>query len=215
MKIRSESIVFFLPTLFIGIVLLWFNIFLSILFFCITLFIIYFFRDPEREITTSNNEILLSPADGKIISIKRMSKEELIEYNINGLAKRISIFMSIFNVHVNRAPISGIITTREHIKGRNFPAFYEKSSQKNEHMNFSIKNNEMTVFFKLIAGLIAQRIKPFKKVGDFIKAGERIGMIKFGSRVDIIITDEWNILVELNQKVSAGDTILAKMVFKN
>jgi len=215
MKIRSESIVFFIPFLLIGVVFIRISTLFAFLFFCISLFVIYFFRDPERKIPQSKNEVVLSPADGKIILKMRVSKEERDELGVSDEATKLSIFMSIFNVHVNRAPVSGRIVRMEHKKGKKYPAFCKKSSTKNEHLNFSIKNNETFIPFRLIAGLIAQRIKTFKKVGDFVKAGERIGMIKFGSRVDIIIPDGWNIFVEPNQKVLAGSTILAEKVFNN
>lgn len=213
MKIRRESIVFFIPFLLIGIAFIWISTLFYFLFFCITLFVIYFFRDPERKIPQDKNEIILSPADGKIILKGIVSEEERKEFDVSNEATKLSIFMSIFNVHVNRAPISGKIVKMEHKKGKKYPAFYKKSSTKNEHLIFLIKDNETFISFRLIAGLIAQRIKPFKEVGDFVTAGERIGMIKFGSRVDIIIPDGWNIFVELNQKVLAGETILAQKSF--
>jgi len=209
MKIRRESVVFFIPFLLTGTVFIWINAFLALLFFCITLFIIYFFRDPEREVTQSR-EAILSPADGKIILKRIVSEEEKGEFDVSNEATKLSIFMSIFNVHVNRAPISGKIVKMEHKKGKKYPAFCKKSSTKNEHMNFEIRNDIMPITFRLIAGLVAQRIKSFKEMGDFVTAGERIGMIKFGSRVDIIIPEGWDVFVKLNQKVLAGETILAK-----
>jgi len=210
MQIRSESIVFFIPLLLMGIVFIWINIPLVFFFVCVTLFIIYFFRDPEREIPQSKNEVILSPADGKIILKRIVSEEERKEFDVSNEAAKLSIFMSIFNVHVNRAPISGKIVKMEHKKGKKYPAFCKKSSKNNEHMNFEIRNDIMLITFRLIAGLIARRIKSFKKIGDIVTAGERIGMIKFGSRVDIFIPGGWDILVKLNQKVIAGETILAR-----
>ena len=112
------------------------SIFLAFLFFCIALFVIYFFRDPDRRISQSKNEVIVSPADGKIILKRVVSEEERKELDFSNEAIKLSIFMSIFNVHVNRAPISGKIVKMEHNKGKKYPAFCKKSSTKNEHLNF-------------------------------------------------------------------------------
>ncbi len=175
----------------------------------VSLFTIYFFRDPERIIPQNNENLIICPADGKIITARKVTQEEVEDYECSPSDTKISIFMNVFNVHVNRAPISGKIIKIKHTKGKKMPAYHEKASKLNEHMDFTIQGKNDIIKFRLIAGLVAQRIKSFKIEKAIVSAGERIGMIKFGSRVDVIIPEKYTINVSLNDKVKAGGTVLA------
>jgi len=164
---------------------------------------INFFRDPER-VTPDKDNIVVSPADGKIIIIKDFEDKKFI----NGPAKQISIFMSPLNVHVNRIPIDGVVTYVKYHQGDYIMAFEEKASERNERSEFGIESKYGKVFFTQVAGFVARRIIYEIKEGDSVKIGKRFGMIKFGSRVDVIVSSDWKINVVMNQIVKAGETIL-------
>jgi phosphatidylserine decarboxylase len=161
-------------------------------------FCAWFFRDPERPIPAG--PVAVSPADGKVVAIIPEGP---------GI-KRISIFLNIFDVHVNRAPISGIITDVEYSGGLFLVASREVASSQNEQNRVTIHGEDTRVVFKQIAGLIARRIVFTKKAGDYVRAGERVGMIKFGSRVDVLFGPEWHIEVKEGMHVSAGSSVLAR-----
>ncbi len=162
-------------------------------------FCAWFFRDPERPIPVGS--VAVSPADGKVVSVVSEG---------DGLT-RISIFLNIFDVHVNRSPISGVITDFVYQKGKFLVASVEAASSDNEQTIITVRAQDGTqVVFKQIAGLIARRIIFSKKPGDFVQAGERIGLIKFGSRMDVILGPEWYIEVAPGSRVSAGSSILAR-----
>ncbi len=161
-------------------------------------FCAWFFRDPDRE--TPPGEVAVSPADGKVIGVRRESPE----------LSRVSIFMNVFDVHVNRAPISGTIGEVRYTKGRFKPAHREECSDVNEQNLVVINGDGTRVAFKQIAGLIARRIVFYKKPGDVIRAGERVGLIKFGSRVDVLLGPEWDIEVERGMRVRAGSSVIAR-----
>ncbi len=167
------------------------------------IFAINFFRDPER-ITPIKGNAVVSPADGKIIIIKDFEDKKFI----NGPAKQISIFMSPLNVHVNRIPIDGKVAYVKYHQGDYIMAFEDKASERNERAEFGIESRFGKVFFTQVAGFIARRIVYEIKEGDSVKVGKRFGMIKFGSRVDVIVSNEWKVKVEMNQNVKAGETIL-------
>ncbi|HEY4756620.1 MAG TPA: phosphatidylserine decarboxylase family protein [Ignavibacteriaceae bacterium] len=164
---------------------------------------INFFRDPER-VTPDKDNIVVSPADGKIIIIKDFEDKKFI----NGPAKQISIFMSPLNVHVNRIPIDGVVTYVKYHQGDYIMAFEEKASERNERSEFGIESKYGKVFFTQVAGFVARRIIYEIKENDSVKIGKRFGMIKFGSRVDVIVSSDWKINVVMNQIVKAGETIL-------
>ncbi|MBV9038224.1 MAG: phosphatidylserine decarboxylase [Acidobacteriaceae bacterium] len=166
-------------------------------FYVLAAFCLYFFRDPER--TPSPDEVIFSPADGKVVSVRQISPGET----------RISIFLNIFNVHVNRAPISGKITEVLYRKGRFLVASHEAASVENEQNTLVIDGKRGRVVCRQIAGLIARRIVCYKQTGDSVLAGERIGYIKFGSRVDVLFGPEWKAAVNVGDRVSAGTTVLA------
>jgi phosphatidylserine decarboxylase len=160
-------------------------------------FCAYFFRDPER--LTPAGDFAVSPADGIVVAVVSGNARET----------RVSIFLNIFDVHVNRTPISGVISEIRYQKGKFLVASREVASIENEQNTITIQGDGTRVVFKQIAGLIARRIVFTKKVGDFVNAGERVGLIKFGSRVDVILGPEWILEVRPGMRVSAGVSILA------
>ncbi len=165
--------------------------------FILGLFCLWFFRDPDREIPSG--PVAVSPADGKVVWIKRMGDQI-----------RVSVFLNIFDVHVNRSPIAGKITKVEYKKGKFLVASVEAASSENEMNVITVEDNGVKVVFSQIAGLIARRIICYKQAGDSVASGERIGYIKFGSRVDIWFGPEWTVDVKEGQRVSAGSSILAR-----
>ncbi|MBS1829903.1 MAG: phosphatidylserine decarboxylase [Acidobacteria bacterium] len=165
--------------------------------FILALFCLWFFRDPDRQ--TPDGPYAVSPADGKVVVVTPE----------NG-GTRISIFLNVFDVHVNRTPIPGRITKVQYQQGKFLVASKPEASTENEMNTITVEGGGSTVVFKQITGLIARRIVCWKKPGDTVTAGERVGLIKFGSRVDIQLGAEWDIAVRVGQRVSAGATILAK-----
>jgi phosphatidylserine decarboxylase len=162
-------------------------------------FCAWFFRDPERPIPAG--PVAVSPADGRVMCVVAEGERQT----------RISIFLDIFDVHVNRSPISGIITGITYQRGKFLVASREVASAENEMNIVTVRAEDGTkVIFKQIAGLVARRIICTKQVGDFVQAGERIGMIKFGSRVDVIFGPEWRVEVSPGTHVTAGSSVLAR-----
>ena len=163
----------------------------------VALFCLYFFRDPEREIPSG--PVAVSPADGKVVAIKP-----------EGGLNRLSIFLNVFDVHVNRTPIAGTIQKVQYKEGQFLVASREECSTDNEQNIVTVTGDGTTVIFKQIAGLIARRIVFTKRPGDHVALGERIGLIKFGSRMDVLFGPEWEITVRPGQRVSAGSSIIAR-----
>jgi phosphatidylserine decarboxylase len=170
------------------------------------IFTFNFFQDPERT-TPEGENLVISPADGTVIKIEDVIEDKYIK----GPAKLVCIFMSPVNVHVNRIPISGNVGYFEYVKGEYFAAFEDKASLKNEQTHIGIEGKHGKIFFKQIAGFIARRIVANVAVGDSVVAGKRFGMIKFGSRVDVYMPADAAVKVELNQKTTAGETIIAEL----
>lgn len=168
-----------------------------------TVFVLNFFRDPERTTPQAGNAVI-SPADGKIVLIKELFESEYLQAD----AVQVSIFMSPLNVHVNRFPISGTVGYYQYIPGEYLVAFEDKSSEKNERTHIGVEHNGYKVLFKQIAGAVARRIVADLNVGTPAVAGQRFGMIKFGSRVDVIMPKHTVVNVKLNEHVVAGETIL-------
>jgi phosphatidylserine decarboxylase len=160
-------------------------------------FCLYFFRDPERAVP--DGPVAVAPADGKVVAVKPEA----------GVA-RISIFLSIFDVHVNRAPTAGTIEKVEYRQGRFHVANREECSVENEQNVVTVRDGASTVVFKQIAGLIARRIVFRKRPGERVRTGERIGLIKFGSRMDVLLGPEWEIAVRPGMRVRAGSSVIAR-----
>jgi phosphatidylserine decarboxylase len=166
-------------------------------FYILAAFCLYFFRDPDREIPAG--PVAVSPADGKVVAILP-----------DGAATRISIFLNIFDVHVNRSPVGGDITEIRYQTGKFLVASREEASAQNEQNTVTVRDHDSTVVFKQIAGLIARRIVFYKQLGDRVAKGERVGLIKFGSRMDVQLGPEWEIAVQRGERVKAGASILAR-----
>lgn len=166
-------------------------------------FVVYFFRDPVRKIPDNANYVL-SPADGKVIAIQDEFEHEYLQSQ----ATRVSIFLNLFDVHVNRMPIGGRVAYFRYQKGSFIRAYKDDASDINEQTVLGIENERNKLLFKQIAGLIARRIVCDIREGNVVRAGERFGMIKFGSRVDIFLPKNVEIKVNLNQKVKGGESIL-------
>ncbi|HEY3937168.1 MAG TPA: phosphatidylserine decarboxylase [Bryobacteraceae bacterium] len=167
-------------------------------FYVLAAFCLYFFRDPERVLPPG--DVMVAPADGKVVSVQPSGPGET----------RISIFLNIFNVHVNRTPIPGRISDVVYQPGKFLVASHEAASSDNEQNTLVVEGENSRVVCRQIAGLIARRIVCYKHRGDAVAAGERIGYIKFGSRVDVLFGPEWRLAVQLGDKVIGGATILAR-----
>ena len=166
-------------------------------------FTLNFFRDPDRTVP-NKDKIVVSPADGRVLFVKDVLDDKFL----NSKAKMVSIFMSPLNVHVNRIPISGKVEYVKYIKGDYIAAFEDKASERNERNEIGITSAAGKVLFTQIAGFVARRIISDLKVGDSVNIGNRFGMIKFGSRVDIIVPFDWQVKVKKDDNVTAGETIL-------
>ena len=174
-----------------------------ILSLVLLIFTLSFFRDPDRKSPGKDN-IVVSPADGRVLFVKEVDDNKYI----NEKAKQISIFMSPLSVHVNRIPIDGKVDYFNYVKGEYLVAYHEKADKRNERTEIGITSSYGKVFFTQVAGFIARRIVCSLQVGDSVKMGERFGMIKFGSRSDVIVPSNWKLKVKLGDKVTAGETIL-------
>ena len=161
-------------------------------------FCLYFFRDPERAIPPG--PVAVAPADGKVVAVKADGPS----------VNRISIFLNIFDVHVNRTPIGGAICNVQYQEGKFLVASREECSVQNEQNVVTVQGEGTSVMFKQIAGLIARRIVFTKKPGDRVAKGERIGLIKFGSRMDVLFGPEWEIVVRPGMRVAAGSSVIAR-----
>jgi phosphatidylserine decarboxylase len=169
------------------------------------IFNFFFLRDPDRR-TPEGDELIISPADGTIIKIEELDEPVYFK----GKAKLISVFMSVFNVHVNRVPITGEVEYLDYKKGQYLAAYADKATDINEQSMIGIKGDQGKLFFKQVAGLLARRIVYHLKKGDKVRAGERFGLIRYGSRLDVFVPVSAKIYVELKQKVRSGVTILAE-----
>lgn len=182
---------------------------LSLVLFILALsiagFVANFFRDPDRN-PPDDESAILSPADGRIVLIKEIFEKEYLNEN----AIQVSIFMSPLNVHVNRIPISGTIGYYRYVKGEYIVAFDEKSSERNERTLIGIEDNGFRLLFKQIAGTVARRIIAELEPGKRVERGKRFGMIRFGSRVDVLMPSTVKLNVALNDRVLAGESVIAR-----
>lgn len=181
----------------------YFRFLLVVLGLFLTIFTFNFFRDPERYPPAADN-VVVSPADGKVLFVKEVEDIKFIK----GKAKQISVFMSPLNVHVNRVPITGKVDYLKYYHGKFIAAFEDKASDVNERSEFGITSKFGKVFFTQVAGFVARRIVFELKEGDSVKIGNRFGMIKFGSRVDVVVPYNWAVKVKKDDNVTAGQTIL-------
>jgi phosphatidylserine decarboxylase len=180
---------------------------LSLLLLAVTLLIGHFFRDPERVSNAGESE-LVSPADGRVISVKSVPSVRFLDKP----AMKISIFMSVFDVHVNRVPVSGAIEGLYYKKGRYMAANHAQASEDNEQNWLWIKSvSGLDVVITQVAGLIARRIVCWPKIGDRVVQAERFGMIRFGSRMDVYVPENSEVLVFQGKRVYAGETVLCRL----
>ena len=206
-KIHKEGYKFLAISILASFLVLFFSKFLGVILIIITIWVYYFFRDPERY-SINNDNYLVSPADGLITDISEKSGPEALRLE-NVSFTRISVFMNVFNCHVNRSPSSGKVEEIFYKPGKFLNASLDKASEENERNYYKINlNNGEEVIIVQIAGLIARRIVCEVEQGQELKQGERIGMIRFGSRVDIYFKNK-KVLAKLGQNVVAGESLLA------
>lgn len=178
---------------------------LAIIAGILSLFVIFFFRDPEREIEVQEKAVL-TPADGKIVAIQHLKDPDNL---LGEPAVKVSIFMSIFSVHVNRIPAGGRILKIAYHSGKFFSANLDKASEQNENNKITLQTEDgQKIVFVQIAGLIARRIVCWVKEEDMVRAGQRFGLIRFGSRLDVYLPGDSRVTVEPSNRVKAGKTIL-------
>jgi phosphatidylserine decarboxylase len=178
----------------------------AVVLICLAIFVFSFFRDPERVIPKEAGAVV-SPADGRVLVVKD-------EEDAGRPGKRISIFLAIWNVHVNRAPADGVITSLEYKPGKFLAAMREQASLQNEQNVFALSTDAGEMVFKQIAGLIARRVISWKKAGERVARGERIGLVRFGSRADVWVPRDAEILVKVGDNVKGGASVLAKWLPK-
>ena len=205
--IHREGWKFFIFFSFFSLFSLFVSSVLFIIFLFLSLFTLWFFRDPERYFDSKDNQ-LLSAADGKICFIGEENPPS--ETQFKEKMKKVSIFMNVFNVHVNRSPVNGNIKKIIYKNGKFFNASLDKASEHNERNSFIIETNTDKIVVVQIAGLIARRILSFISEGNKIDKGDRIGLIRFGSRVDIYFPPTYDIKVNQNDIVVAGETVIAE-----
>jgi phosphatidylserine decarboxylase len=172
----------------------------------IGLFSAWFFRDPER-VVPQEPGLVVSPADGKVVLVEAATADNPLGPG----TQQISIFLSVFDVHVNRAPVAGVIEKVHYHKGEFLPAFDHKASLRNEQNTVTLRSGETRVAFKQIAGLIARRIVFRKKEGEQVARGERVGLIRFGSRTDVLLPPRARVLVRVGDRVSGGASVIARL----
>lgn len=204
LRILRDGINYACGLALVGLFLSYFlNPWAGVPFYVLAAFCLYFFRDPQR--IAPPGDVIVSPADGKIVSVRQLGDRET----------RVSVFLNIFDVHVNRTPIPGKITDVQYQKGKFLVAKQEAASSENEQNTLIIESGRTQVVCRQIAGLIARRIVCYKRPGDLVSKGERIGYIKFGSRVDVFFGPEWESAVKVGDRVRAGTSVLAKLIETN
>ncbi len=203
----KEGYTFGLPLLVLGGVfyLLQWNVAAVVLVF-LALFVFSFFRDPERVIPAEAGAVV-SPGDGRVVVVTDEECE-------GRAGKRVSIFLAVWNVHVNRSPAAGTITKMDYRPGKFLAAMMERASLENEQNVFTLSTEAGEIVFKQIAGLIARRVVSWKKIGDKVARGERIGLVRFGSRVDLWVPKDAEILVKVGENVKGGSSVLARWPVK-
>ncbi|MFH1630483.1 MAG: phosphatidylserine decarboxylase family protein [Pseudomonadota bacterium] len=191
-----------LTLLFLCFGLFYISIFAGI----VTFFIVFFFRDPERRHASDNDDAVLTPADGRILEVLHLNGND---NPLGQAAVKISIFMSLFNVHVNRIPMGGTIKMISYHPGRFFSADLDKASKENERNEITLQaRDSRKIAFVQIAGLIARRIACWVEEGDRVTAGQRFGLIRFGSRLEVYLPGDSRVIIQVRQKVKAGKTII-------
>lgn len=166
-----------------------------------------FFREPKRPFDMDDDGTIICPADGKIVVIEEVEENEFFK----DVRRQVSIFMSITNVHINWYPINGLIKYVKYHAGKYLVAFHPKSSEENERNTVVVGNKRGDILFRQIAGYVARKIVSYAEIGQAVERGDQVGIIKFGSRVDLFLPRDASIEVELNQKVTAGKTVIGRL----
>lgn len=205
----STIIIVFIFSIFTGYAVTfapaWIGYIIYPILFALCALVLYFFRDPDR-VTPNDPNLLISPADGKVVLIQKVEENEYMY----APATQISIFLSPLNVHVNRNPLSGLLEYLTYFPGKYLMAWEDDASEMNERAHFGVKHENGTkILYKQITGFLARRIEYHVKEGDQLKAGERFGIMKFGSRMDVLIPDHCEIKVKKGDVTIAGESILA------
>jgi phosphatidylserine decarboxylase len=172
----------------------------------IALWVAYFFRDPERT-GARGPQLIIAPADGKVVMITEVDEPAFL----HGRAKRVSIFMNVFNVHVNRYPVAGTVRFVHYNPGKFLNAITEKSSLENEQMSVGLESGSVRILVRQIAGLVARRIVTYSREGEHVEQGDRMGIIRFGSRVDVFLPTSAEIAVRTGDLTTAGTTVVARL----
>ena len=191
---------------FLALVSWFFTAWFSLLFLVLILYTLFFFRDPDRNIPADRNAVLAA-ADGIVKDISEVEETEVLKTKM----RRVGIFLSIFDVHTNRAPIDGRIIYRQHHEGLCLDARSPDCSEKNEAMTWAFENPRVTLVVRQLAGAIARRIVAWADVGDELAKGERFGMIRFGSRTEVYLPLAATVFVKVGDHVAGGSTIIARL----
>ena len=178
---------------------------LAIFLIAVLLFLVYFLRDPERQ-PPAGDGLFVAPADGRVVAVQQTEEPIFLQ----GPATQISIFMSLLDVHVNRAPMSGEVAFQEYRPGRFLPAYRHEASDENESNLLGLVGGETQILIKQVAGILARRIVCWPSIGQRLARGQRFGLIKLGSRVDLFLPPDVEVLVAIGEKVRAGETVLAR-----
>ena len=189
-------------TILIGLINPW----LIVLGMLLILYTFYFFRDPERVVPT-DPDLVVAAADGKIVAIEDVEEAEVVK----GTMKRVAIFLSVFDVHTNRAPVAGKVTYTERRVGKMLDARHPDASRLNECRTWAIQHDHRTVVVRQITGAIARRIVAWAKVGESVARGERFGMIRFGSRTEVYLPMDTEIVCKVGDRVQSGVSVIAKL----
>jgi len=190
----------------VGVAVSFVSMWLSLIFLALFLFTIAFFRDPNRPVPAGPN-LIVAPADGRVRDIVDLDEKEILKTK----TRRVGIFLSIFDVHTNRAPIDGRIVYRQHHAGLCLDARDPNCSEKNEAMTWAFENPRGRIVVRQLTGSIARRIVAWANVGDKLKKGERFGMIRFGSRTELYLPLNAEVLVKTGDHVSGGSTVIARL----
>ena len=206
MRIAREGLIYILLPAILSILLALIGLWpIAIPFAILTAFMAFFFRDPRRE-TPEDPQLVVAPADGRVTRVKR------IEEGNQQAATLVSIFLSPFDVHINRAPIAGEITNVVYTRGKFLMATNENASLVNEQNALTIQGERITVICKQIAGILARRIVCWKRAGEIVSLGERFGLIKFSSRTDLLLPPQVEVLVSEGDRVRGGVTIIGRIL---
>ncbi len=185
---------------------LWLYPWLAILWVLFIFYTFYFFRDPDRE-APADPDAVVAAADGVIVEIKEMVEPEVVKQPM----KRVAIFLSVFDVHTNRAPVNGRVTYCQHYVGKFLDARHPDATHLNEYQTWAFENPRATLVVRQITGAIARRIVAWSKVGDEVTKGERFGMIRFGSRTEVYLPTTATVEVKIGDKVKGGETVIARL----